>query len=296
MRCANADNSAVSIAKRAAGAGVMRSASAVACTGTSSENGDVGNERFARARGRVVDVIDRDAGARDCARGSHHAGTRRALRGRNGPVVRAHQRTGTSIASLLAPLARPPRQSNPNVLASVPQAELRNNAVVDDEQEALAAVALGAPCLEIKTPSPTDLERVRRIARAVPNVRLRLDANRGWPRADVRTLLASLTHLPIEYIEEPCAEAHALLGEPLFVKIALDESLIELSREEVARALQSPHLGAIVLKPTLLGGFVRCLASLPPRTHTASRPSSRTCSKARSARPHGGGARTCDRR
>src|SRR6185369_13836532 len=90
------------------------------------------------------------------------------------------QRTQSSIASLLRPM---------------PQAELRNAVVVDDEDEAAVAVALGAKILKIKASSPADLDRVRRIARIAPNARLRIDANRGWPRDDVRTLLASLTHL-----------------------------------------------------------------------------------------------------
>ncbi|HEY5927012.1 MAG TPA: AMP-binding protein [Kofleriaceae bacterium] len=155
------------------------------------------------------------------------------------------QRTRTSIAALLAPM---------------PQGELCNNVVVDDEASAIAAVAHGATCLKLKAPSPADLDRVRRIARAVPNVPLRIDANRGWPRAEVRTLLASIAHLPIEYVEEPCVDAYHLLVEPLMVKIALDESLIELAPDDLSRALESPHLGALVLKPTLLGGFTRCLA------------------------------------
>jgi o-succinylbenzoate---CoA ligase len=168
------------------------------------------------------------------------------------------QRTGTSIASLLAPLAQRSRSAG-NVVGSLPQAELRSAVVVDDEDEARAAVALGAPCLKIKAPTPADLERVRRIARAVPGVPLRIDANRGWPREQVRTLLASLTQLPLEYVEEPCIDSHRLLAEPLLAPIALDESLIELSPAEVARAVESPHLAALVLKPTLLGGFARCL-------------------------------------
>jgi len=169
------------------------------------------------------------------------------------------QHTRTSIAALLAPLTRPARPSAPNVFGPMPQAELRNNVVVDTADEAIAAVALGAPCLKLKAPAPADLDRVRRIARAVPGIPLRIDANCGWPRDEVRTLLASLAHLPIDYVEEPCIDAHTLLAEPLLVRIALDESLIDLTRSDFARALESPHLAALVLKPTLLGGFARCI-------------------------------------
>jgi O-succinylbenzoic acid--CoA ligase len=152
-----------------------------------------------------------------------------------------------------------PRASIASLLAAIPQAELRNAVVVDDEADARAAVAAGAPCLKIKAPSPADLERVRRIARAVPETRLRVDANRGWPRADVRMLLASIAHLPVDFVEEPCEGAHELLAEPLMVRIALDESLVGLARDEIEHALESPKLAALVLKPTLLGGFARCL-------------------------------------
>jgi o-succinylbenzoate synthase len=173
--------------------------------------------------------------------------------------------------ALLSALAQHTRTSVASLMTAMPHAELRNNVVVDDEDEALAAVARGAPCLKIKAPVPADLDRVRRIARAVgersPITRLRIDANRGWPRAQVRTLLASLAHLPVDYVEEPCVDAHRLLAEPLLARIALDESLVELAPADLARALGSPHLGAVVLKPTLLGGFARCL-ELATQAHT----------------------------
>ncbi|HEY5952442.1 MAG TPA: AMP-binding protein [Kofleriaceae bacterium] len=161
--------------------------------------------------------------------------------------------------ALLAALAQRMRTSIASLLAPMPQGELRCSVIVDDEAEAIAAVAAGAPCLKLKAPLPADLERVRRIARAVPDVPLRVDANRGWPRDKVGTLLASIAHLPIEFVEEPCLDAHELLNEPLLVRIALDESLIGLSRDQVEHALESPQLAALLLKPTLLGGFARCL-------------------------------------
>ncbi len=112
-----------------------------------------------------------------------------------------------------------------------------------------------------------DLERVRAIAAAAPGARLRLDANRTWPRDAVPERLAALAELPIDYVEEPCEDAHALLGDPLAVPIALDEcpggpravpialdeSLAALEPAALDAALAAPGLGALVLKPTLLG-------------------------------------------
>ena len=114
-------------------------------------------------------------------------------------------------------------------------------------------------------------ELVIRVAAAVPNVRLRVDANRSWPRADVMKSLERLALLPIDFVEEPCVDAHELLAQRLPCRIALDESLVELDPAALRRALTSPELAALVCKPTLLGGFARCieLAALAHRLSLA---------------------------
>jgi o-succinylbenzoate synthase len=166
--------------------------------------------------------------------------------------------------ALLAALAQHARTSIAALWAPIQHAELRNAVVVDDEADARAAGARGARCLKIKAATP---EPVLRIAAAVPGVRLRVDANRSWPRADVEAWLAQLAGLPIDYVEEPCVDAHELLAWSLPCRIALDESLIGLDAAELARAVASPMLAALILKPTLLGGFARCheLAALAHR-------------------------------
>jgi O-succinylbenzoic acid--CoA ligase len=112
--------------------------------------------------------------------------------------------------------------------------------------------------LKIKVGPGLDREHVEAIARANPTARLRLDANRSWPRELARNYLAALADLPIDYVEEPCPDAHELLAGPLAIPLALDESLASLPEPALARALASPHLAALVLKPTLLGGFTAC--------------------------------------
>lgn len=128
--------------------------------------------------------------------------------------------------------------------------------VVDDPLEAALAVQRGARCLKVKASAP---DRVEAIARSVPGVPLRVDANRSWPRDAVEPWLDRLGGLSIEYVEEPCRDAHELLDHDLPVKLALDESLIDLDPDRLVRALRSRSLAALVLKPTLLGGFARCL-------------------------------------
>ena len=157
--------------------------------------------------------------------------------------------------ALLVALAHDARTGIAGLWGATRRAELLSAVVVDDDVEAIAAVARGARCLKIKADHP---DRVLRIAAAVPSVRLRVDANRTWPRADTERWLGLLAALPIENVEEPCMGANELLAHHLPCRIALDESLIGLDPSELARAIVSPSLAALILKPTLLGGFARC--------------------------------------
>jgi O-succinylbenzoate synthase len=166
--------------------------------------------------------------------------------------------------ALLSAFAQTAHTTIARLLAPMPQAELENTVVVDDPDEATAAIARGARSLKIKvgTGDPDDdIRRVRAIAAAIApaGVQLRLDANRGWPIDDVDRIAAQLAGLPIDFIEEPCPDAHQLLACDLTFRLALDESLVDLDRAELARALASPRLAALILKPTLLGGFARCI-------------------------------------
>lgn len=135
--------------------------------------------------------------------------------------------------------------------------------VVDNADDAAAAVRAGGRCLKIKVGDQSiadDVARVQAIATVAPGATLRLDANRRWPREQAIANLARFAGLPIEFVEEPCPGAHELLRLALPLPIALDESLDTLSTDEIFAALESPHLGALILKPTLLGGFAPCIA------------------------------------
>lgn len=147
------------------------------------------------------------------------------------------QHTRTSIAALLAPM---------------PQAELASARVLD------VPLPVAARCIKIKV--DRGIDHVRAIAAANPHAQLRLDANRAWTRAQTLEHLDALADLPIDFVEEPCPDAHTLLDDDLPCRLALDESLIDLAPADLARALESQQLAALMLKPTLLGGFQRCLA------------------------------------
>jgi o-succinylbenzoate synthase len=137
--------------------------------------------------------------------------------------------------------------------------EVRAVTVVDDRCE------VTAPIIKIKVgaaPFGDDLARMKRIAAAAPGAAIRVDAYRRWPRGEVHARLAMTAGAlggALEYVEEPCPAAHELLARDLPCSIALDESLVALAPGDLAAALRSPGLAALVLKPTLLGGFARCL-------------------------------------
>ena len=160
--------------------------------------------------------------------------------------------------ALLATFAQRSRTSVATLLGAPERHALRCAIVVDAPQ----------PCdaehvkVKVGESFEDDFVRIVEIARAAPRARIRIDANRTWPRGDVAGRMRALVRaIPsrIELVEEPCANAVELLDEALPLPVALDESIAELSPHELARALRSPHLAALVLKPTLLGGFARCL-------------------------------------
>ena len=157
---------------------------------------------------------------------------------------------GVSLASLL----RPPGVSAARTLALA--------AVVDDVPSARAAYAAGIRCFKIKLTADDDPARVSAIHAAFPDVTIRIDGNRTWPRDEVAARVAALAFPGIAYIEEPCRNTHLVLDRAA-AWFALDESLVELSPGERAVALQRDALVALVLKPTLLGGLaaVRALAA-----------------------------------
>lgn len=137
------------------------------------------------------------------------------------------------------------------------------NAVVADAGEARAAVKRGIGTLKVKVGEDHEevMAVMREIRDAVPGVVLRVDANQGWPLAQVEQRLAAMAELGLAYVEEPAAGLAAMLRRPLAVPVALDESLAAADREVwLDRALGSGAVGAIVLKPTLLGGMRACLA------------------------------------
>ncbi len=85
---------------------------------------------------------------------------------------------------------------------------------------------------------------------------LRLDANRRWSLEQAVAFGREIGAVRVEYLEEPLRDPGHLrkLFDVTGIPVALDESLLELRPEDLEGR---PEVGAVVLKPTLLGGIAR---------------------------------------
>lgn len=120
-----------------------------------------------------------------------------------------------------------------------------------------AAVAVGFGTVKLKVGVrglDADLDRVRAVREACPEVTLRLDANGAWDRETAARAFDALAPLGVEYVEQPLAAGdlagHAdLRGSE--VGVALDEGLYEHGLDA---ALAAGAADAWVLKPMAMGG------------------------------------------
>lgn len=106
-------------------------------------------------------------------------------------------------------------------------------------------------------PVQQDIDRFNQLCRDLPDCRWRLDPNRRWTPAQAEHFLKQVEISRIDFIEEPCTTpAQTLqLADHTECPLAWDESL----QQAKAPPLAHPQLQALVVKPTLVGGFQRCL-------------------------------------
>lgn len=167
----------------------------------------------------------------------------------------AGQRSGVPVSTLL-------RGAWPTV--PIPLARL-----VDDEdpeaveEGARAALADGFATLKLKVGRPwrfeAETEALRRVRAATgERLALRLDANGAWSRAEAVARLAALSPFRPEFVEQP-VPADQLPGfRESAVPLAADETLA--LEDGMARLRAEGGASVVVLKPTVLGGLLRCRA------------------------------------
>ena len=106
-------------------------------------------------------------------------------------------------------------------------------------------------------PVAEDVELTRAVREAIGDaVSLRLDANRSWSLEQAVAFGGELGDAGVEYLEEPLRDPGQLraLFDATGIPVALDESLLELRPDDLEGRRE---VGAVVLKPTLLGGIAR---------------------------------------
>ena len=123
--------------------------------------------------------------------------------------------------------------------------------------EAREAVDAGFPAVKVKVgvrSLDADLDRLRAVRGACPDVELRADANGAWDQPTARRVLPALARLDLSYVEQPLSgpdiTGHAALR-GAGARVALDESLASASVDEV---LAAGAADVLVLKPMALGG------------------------------------------
>lgn len=104
-----------------------------------------------------------------------------------------------------------------------------------------------------------DVRLVREVGEVLDDsVSLRLDANRVWSFKEALEFGRDLADVRVAYVEEPLAEPGRLgeLAGLWGLAVALDESLVGMGPGDLGG---HRYAGAVVLKPTLLGGISRTL-------------------------------------
>jgi o-succinylbenzoate synthase len=123
------------------------------------------------------------------------------------------------------------------------------------------ALARGVGTLKVKLGrAPGELDDLRELRRHVgPQTTIRLDANQAFTDQEAMRILPALACLSPEFLEEPCElETEPWRSSP--IPLALDESLQAPGAERWLRDGALPRsVRVLVLKPTALGGFARCL-------------------------------------
>lgn len=143
------------------------------------------------------------------------------------PAGAARNALDCALWDLEAKLARRPAWA----LAGVPEPGpvVTAYTISLDTPAAMAAKAAEArdyPLLKLKLGGAGDVERVRAVRAAVPDMRLIVDANEAWSPADLTPFLQAMADLGVELVEQPlhAREDAALADVPHAVPVCADES------------------------------------------------------------------------
>ncbi len=129
---------------------------------------------------------------------------------------------------------------------------------VDELVDTVAGyVTEGYPRIKLKIEPGFDVEPVRLVREANPNVILQVDANTAYSPTDIEHL-AQLDEFNLLLIEQPFGEddlvGHAQLKRRIRTSVCLDESIRSLDHTRSAIALEAADI--INIKPARVGGYL----------------------------------------
>jgi len=130
--------------------------------------------------------------------------------------------------------------------------------ISDVENMAQVAIANGYKAIKLKVGALSETSDIARITAArntIPDhIHLRLDVNQGWNFSSAQRVLKAISHLNIDYVEEPTNNLsdYKQLRSASGIKLAADEHLSEINTAN--DVIRSGLVQVAVIKPTVLGG------------------------------------------
>jgi o-succinylbenzoate synthase len=160
----------------------------------------------------------------------------------------------------LSPSSRQPQSKAP--LGSVPvQYTIGAGSLEQTLTAAQHAKDQGYGCVKLKVgaaPLAADIDRIGQVCKALPSLKIRLDANGAWQPDEAIQVLRSLSDNHIDLVEQPVGRGDfsgllSALGDQE-IPVAPDESCVPIA---AARQLvRESKIEAMVLKPQALGGLL----------------------------------------
>lgn len=128
-------------------------------------------------------------------------------------------------------------------------------------EEVASYVDAGYRRIKLKIEPGWDVDAVRAVREAWPDMPLQTDANQAYTRDDA-DLLAAMDPFGLLLVEQPLPEddlrGHALLAERIATPVCLDESIISVATADTAIAFGATSV--INIKPGRVGGYLEAKA------------------------------------
>ena len=122
-------------------------------------------------------------------------------------------------------------------------------------QDARAAANTGITAVKVKVgqrPIEDEIRLIHEVSTVIPNVKLRIDANRAWQLTEAKRFIDAVANLNVDYLEEPVKRSADLLSliPGSAIPIALDETVRHKGADVILDLAQ-----VFVVKPSLMGGL-----------------------------------------